>query len=84
LRFAAIELLQDHMIGHITHLEILLDRDTLFVTHTSFAFGHHSIAGIIGVADIAVDALPARLALTGISRTLWSFVIVGQRTTQRN
>lgn len=72
------------MIGHITHLEVLLDRDTLFVTHTSFTLGHHSIACIIRVANIAVDALPARLALTGVGITLRSVVVVGQRTTQWN
>ena len=83
LRFAPLQLLHNGPVGHITHLEVLLDRNTLLVTHSSFTFGHQSIAGIVSFADVAVDTLPAVLALASIGVTLRSVVAIGQRATQR-
>ena len=61
---------------------VFLDRDTLLVTNTTFAFRHQRIACIVCLTDIAVDAIPSIIAIT-----VFAFaqrpVGIGQRTTHR-
>jgi hypothetical protein len=80
LRFPAIKLVHDLAICYITHLKILLDGDTLLVAPATLAFGHHRIAGIVRLADVAVDTGPAIFAATGVTFTPRAVLAVGQRT----
>jgi hypothetical protein len=80
LRFPAVKLVQDLSIGYITHLEVLLDGDTLFVTPAALAFRHHGIAGIVRFADIAVDTGPAFFAATAVAFAPRAVLAIGQRS----
>jgi hypothetical protein len=77
LRFPAIKLVQDLSICYITHLEVLLDGDALFVASAALAFRHHRIAGIVRFADIAVDTGPAIFAATGVTVACRAVLAIG-------
>jgi hypothetical protein len=81
LRFPAVKLVHDLSICYITHLEVLLDGDTLFVTPATLAFRHHGIAGIVRFADIAVDTGPALFAATSIAFAPRAVLAIGKRST---
>jgi hypothetical protein len=63
LGFALLELVQDLAVCHVTHLKVLLYRNALLIADTILTTGNHRTAGIICLADIAVDAFPAFLTL---------------------
>lgn len=58
-----LELIEDFAVGHIAHLKIFLDRDTLAVTDTTFAFRRHGITNVITLTHIAVNSPPAIFAV---------------------
>lgn len=59
-----LELLQNHLVGHVADLVVLLLNKAILVTDTIFPLGHQSITDIVRLADVAVDALPAVAAFT--------------------
>jgi hypothetical protein len=66
LRLLVLELVKNLSVGDVAHLVVLLDKLSVFVAHAIFALGHHSIAGVVCFADVAVDAFPSLVAFAGL------------------
>jgi hypothetical protein len=58
-----LQLIQDLFVGDIADLEVLLDQLPILVADATFAVGHHGVAGIVCLTDIAVDAGPTIVTL---------------------
>jgi hypothetical protein len=56
LGFLVLECVEDLPVGDVADLEVLLDQLAVLVADSAFAIRHHGVAGIVGLADIAVDA----------------------------
>jgi hypothetical protein len=56
LRFLVFQRVEDLPVGDVADLEVLLDQLTVLVADTALAVRHHGVAGIVSLADIAVDA----------------------------
>lgn len=82
LRLLFLELVEDLAIRDVADLIVFIDDQTLAITDTALAFGHHGITSIVCLADIAVYTLPAFIALAVVALTRQSVVSFGQRTTQ--
>lgn len=84
LGLLVLELVEDLPVGDVAHLVVLLDQLALLEADATLALGHHGVAGLVGLADIAVDASPAVFAVARVA-TSWSPVAVAvrQRATQR-
>lgn len=84
LGLLVLELVEDLPVGDVTHLEVLLDQLAVLVAHSALAIGHQRVAGVVGLADIAVDAGPTVLALALCFGPAWcSFFAVCKRAAQR-
>ena len=56
LRLLLLQLVENLLVGDVADLEVLLDQLAVLVADSAFAIRHHGVAGIVGLADIAVDA----------------------------
>ena len=84
LGLLVLELVEDLPVGDVAHLVVLVDQLALLEADTALALGHHGIAGLVGLADVAVDAAPAVLALARVAVPGRSVLVaVGQGATQR-
>lgn len=84
LGLLVLELVEDFPVGDVTHLVVLVDQLAFLETDAALALGHHGIAGLVGLADVAVDATPAILALASVTGPRGSVAIaIRQGTTQR-
>lgn len=72
LGLAVLQLINDFAVGHIAHLVILLYDNSLGITDTTFATGHHRITSVIGGADVAVDSSPTVLTFAGFAFSRWT------------
>lgn len=59
LRFLLLQRVEDLSVGDVADLEVLLDQLAVLVADTALSIRHHGVAGIVGLADVAVDARPA-------------------------
>ena len=78
-----LELVKNFAVGDVAHLVVLVDDQTLAITDATLALGHHGVAGVICLADVAVYTLPTLFALAVVALARQSVVSIGQRTTQR-
>lgn len=78
------QLVENLPVRDVADLEVLLDQLAVLVAHAALAVGHQSIAGTVGLADIAVDARPAFAALALSVASSWRPVLaICQRAAQR-
>jgi hypothetical protein len=56
LRFLVLELVENLPVCDVAHLKVLLDQLAVLVAHTTLSVWDHSIAGVVRLADVAVDA----------------------------
>ena len=73
--FLLFQLVQYLLVCNIANLEVLLDELAMLVADSTFAIWHPSIAGVIGLAYIAVDARPAFLAIALLLAPSWRAVL---------
>jgi hypothetical protein len=78
-----LELIENLAVGDVAHLVVLIDDQALAVTDATLALGHHGVAGVVCLANIAVYTLPALFALAVVALARQSVMSIGQRTTQR-
>jgi hypothetical protein len=71
LRLLLLQGIQDLSVRDVADLEVLLDQLPILVAHSAFLIWHHSIAGIVRLANIAVDAGPALRAFTLLRASSW-------------
>jgi hypothetical protein len=80
LRLLVLELVEDLAVRDVTHLEVLMHELAVLEANTALAIGHQSITGLIGLAHIAVDALPPVFAITRLrTASGCSIAPVGER-----
>src|ERR1700758_908492 len=77
-----LQLIENFAVCDIANLIILMDHETLFVADTSFSFRHQSVTCLACGANIAVDALPALLAVTVSVLSRRSVCSIGQGSAQ--
>ena len=58
LRLLLLQGIEDLSVGNVTDLEVFLDQLAVLVADSTLAIGHHGVASIVGLADVAVDARP--------------------------
>lgn len=89
LRFLLLKLVENLAVCNITDLIVLSYQLALGVANATLSYAiivwrHHGIACVIGLAYIAVDALPTIFALTGLVAASWcSVASVWQRAAER-
>lgn len=83
LGLLVLELVEDLPVGDVAHLVVLLDQLAFLEADATLALGHHGVAGLVRLADIAVDASPAVVAVARVAAS-WGPVPVAirQRATQ--
>ena len=59
----AVELVEDLLVRDVADLVVLLDEGAVGVADATLLLGHHGVARVVRLAHVAVDALPAVLAL---------------------
>ena len=83
LWFLLLQHITNLSVGDIANLEVFLLYHAFSITHAILLARHHSVAGIVSFADVAVDTLPTLVAsawfITFSRKTIVSF---GQRATE--
>ena len=83
LRLLPLELLQDLLVRDVALLVVLVNNQPPFVANPAFNVWHQGIASAVGLADIAIYALPTMIAVAGRAFPGWPLVAHGQRAAQR-
>jgi hypothetical protein len=83
LGYLFLELLQDLLVGDIALLIILMDDQAPFVADAFSTFWHERRTCAVFSTDIAVNALPAWVAVTGCTVAWRPVVAECQRPAQR-
>jgi hypothetical protein len=56
LRFLLLQRVEDLPVRDVADLEVLFDQLAILVAHSALPIRHHSIAGVVCLAYVAVDA----------------------------
>lgn len=83
LGYLFLQLLQDLLIRNIALLIILVNHESSLVADSINAFQHQCGASIVTIADVAVYAFPARVAVAGWTISRRTLVARRQRSTER-
>jgi hypothetical protein len=59
LRFLLLQSVKDLSVRDVADLEVLFDQLTILIAHSPLFIRHHGVAGIVRLANVAVDSCPA-------------------------
>jgi hypothetical protein len=69
-----IQHIENRLVCNIAHLVIFVYDVSVLVADSPILGGHHSIAGLVLRANIAVDARPSFFTLAGVALPHWSIL----------
>ena len=78
-----LQLFQDLLVRDVALLIVLVDYQISVVADAIHALWQQRSASVVGIADIAVNAFPARFAVALGPSTGWTFATHGQRAAER-